>query len=75
MEKNALAFNWDRCCHLVLCLRLIPLQLFHPKWKSKPLVKAKDFDCPRVTALVAFFLKQRVEASHFAVMLKSRVTR
>jgi hypothetical protein len=23
-EKNALAFNWDRCCHLVLCLRLIP---------------------------------------------------
>ena len=27
-EKNALAFNWDRCCHLVLCLRLIP---FHCK--------------------------------------------
>ncbi len=23
-EKNALAFNRDRCCHLVLCLRLIP---------------------------------------------------
>ncbi len=23
-EKNALAFNWDRCCHLVLCLWLIP---------------------------------------------------
>jgi hypothetical protein len=23
-EKNALAFNWDRCCHLVLCLQLIP---------------------------------------------------
>jgi len=22
--KNALAFNRDRCCHLVLCLRLIP---------------------------------------------------
>jgi hypothetical protein len=28
-EKNALAFNQDRCCHLVLCLRLIP---FH--WQS-----------------------------------------
>jgi hypothetical protein len=25
-EKKALAFNWDRCCHLALCLRLI---LFH----------------------------------------------
>jgi hypothetical protein len=23
-EKNALAFNRDRCCHLVLCLRFIP---------------------------------------------------
>ncbi len=23
-EKNTLAFNWDRCCHIVLCLRLIP---------------------------------------------------
>ncbi len=25
-EKKALAFNGDRCCHLVLCLQLI---LFH----------------------------------------------
>ncbi len=25
-EKKALAFNWDRCCHLALCLWLI---LFH----------------------------------------------
>jgi hypothetical protein len=24
-EKKALAFNWDRCCHLALCLRLIHL--------------------------------------------------
>ncbi len=23
-EKNALAFNRDRCCHLVICLWLIP---------------------------------------------------
>jgi hypothetical protein len=22
-EKKAVAFNWDRCCHLALCLRLI----------------------------------------------------
>jgi hypothetical protein len=28
-EKKALAFNWDRCCHLVLCSRLI---LFHYFW-------------------------------------------
>ncbi len=26
-EKNTLAFNWDRCCHLVLCLWLIPFHL------------------------------------------------
>ncbi len=26
-EKNALAFNRDRCCHLVLCLQLIPFHL------------------------------------------------
>ncbi len=25
-EKKALAFNWDRCCHLAFCLQLI---LFH----------------------------------------------
>jgi hypothetical protein len=23
-EKNTLAFNWERCCNLVLCLWLIP---------------------------------------------------
>ncbi len=22
--QNALAFNWDRCCHLALCLQLLP---------------------------------------------------
>ncbi len=27
-EKNALAFNRDRRCHLVLCLRLIPFHYF-----------------------------------------------
>jgi hypothetical protein len=26
-EKNALAFNRDRCCHLALCLWLIPFHL------------------------------------------------
>ncbi len=30
-EKNALAFNRDRCCHLVLCLRLI---LIHSKFTT-----------------------------------------
>ncbi len=29
-EKKALAFNWDRCCHLSICLQLI---LFH--WKTQ----------------------------------------
>ncbi len=24
-KKKALAFNWDRCCHLVICLQLILL--------------------------------------------------
>ncbi len=30
-EKNALAFNRDRCCHLVLCLWLIPFHLHFRK--------------------------------------------
>ncbi len=30
-KRKALAFNWDRCCHLAICLRLI---LFHLKSKS-----------------------------------------
>ncbi len=30
-EKNAPAFNRDRCCHLVLCLRLIPFHWRDPK--------------------------------------------
>ncbi len=29
-EKKALAFNWDRCCPLALCLWLI---LFQCKWE------------------------------------------
>jgi hypothetical protein len=29
--KTALAFNRDRCCHLVLCLRLIPFHCF--RWR------------------------------------------
>jgi hypothetical protein len=30
--ENALAFNWDRCCHLALCLRFLP---FHWNEASK----------------------------------------
>jgi hypothetical protein len=26
-EPNELAFNWDTCCHLVICLRLIASHL------------------------------------------------
>jgi hypothetical protein len=28
-ERNALAFNWDRCCHLAICLLLISLPLLY----------------------------------------------
>ncbi len=35
-DKNTLAFNRDRCCHLVICLRLIPfhwnLMFLHFFW-------------------------------------------
>ncbi len=31
-EKNALAFNWDRCCHLALCLQLIPFHCRSKVW-------------------------------------------
>jgi hypothetical protein len=34
-EMNAPAFNQDRCCHLVLSLRLIPFHCFNQmKWMS-----------------------------------------
>ncbi len=32
-EKNALAFNRDRCCHLVLCLQLIPFHYLITSYK------------------------------------------
>ncbi len=35
--QNALAFNWDTCCHLALCLRLLPfhwaIHKFRRKWR------------------------------------------
>ncbi len=31
--KNALAFNRDMCCHLVLCLRLLPFHSHLTSWK------------------------------------------
>jgi hypothetical protein len=33
-EKNALAFNWYRCCHLVLCLQLIHVHYLGKKFCS-----------------------------------------
>ncbi len=33
-KKRAPAFNWDRCCHLVLCLQVI---LFHCTYVSNSL--------------------------------------
>ncbi len=35
-QKRALAFNWDWCCHLALCLLLI---LFHCLWNIKANLK------------------------------------
>ncbi len=29
--QNALALNWDMCCHLALCLRLLPFHCYHIK--------------------------------------------
>jgi hypothetical protein len=40
-KRKALAFNWDRCCHLVICLRLI---LFH-------------YSCKKFLSIGAFYLK------------------
>ena len=42
-EPNELAFNWDTCCHLVLCLQLIASHCegmisswkFEHKWQNK----------------------------------------
>ncbi len=43
-EKNALAFNRDRCCHLVLCLQLIPFYyrtIFRPSTLPQNQLKLK----------------------------------
>ncbi len=37
-EKNAIAFNRDRCCHLVLCLQLIPFHCLNFLKCAVPLV-------------------------------------
>jgi hypothetical protein len=32
--QNALAFNWDTCCHLALCLWLLPFHCIKPSIES-----------------------------------------
>ncbi len=61
-EKNALAFNWDRCCHLVLCLRLIPFHYDNKEWYRENDKKAledilwKPFpDLEKKNLLVVYF--------------------
>ncbi len=34
--QNALAFNWDKCCHLVPCLQLLPFHYFVPGKLFRP---------------------------------------
>jgi hypothetical protein len=54
--QNALAFNWDTCCHLALCLRLLP---FH--WTCKVALQftyTSDFRGQFRIRLVHFFLIQ-----------------
>ncbi len=46
-EKNALAFNQDRCCHLVLCFcfRLIPFHCLNTKISSLRHLVVKGVIC------------------------------
>jgi hypothetical protein len=46
-EKNALGFHQDRCCHLVLCLRLIP---FH--WAVERDTWARQLLCWRSKTVI-----------------------
>jgi hypothetical protein len=50
-KRKALAFNWDRCCHLVICLWLI---LFHYLLKNTVFVKRLIIFYLAVLELVKF---------------------
>jgi len=46
-EKNALAFNRDRCCHLALCLQLIPFHCVHFAWTKVNKMKWRVHLCSK----------------------------
>jgi hypothetical protein len=52
-EKKALAFNWNRCCHLVLCLQLIPFHCL-TQW---PRLTAVAFDSMSLWSKVLALLR------------------
>jgi len=49
-EKNALAFNQDRCCHLALCLLLIPFCWFQTKFLFPP-----NKSCPDIVMHILLY--------------------
>jgi hypothetical protein len=52
--QNALAFNWNTCCHLVLCLQLLPFH-FMTSWKRTGLVFTRLFLCNLRLCSIVFF--------------------
>ncbi len=65
-EKNALAFNWDRLCHLVLCLRLIPFHLERHSRQSQLTTLETTMIVTRVAKIVNYdcntFIAQATES-------------
>jgi hypothetical protein len=41
--QNALAFNWDTCCHLVLCLQLLPFHFSSVFWQEVVAISTKHW--------------------------------
>ncbi len=56
---NALAFNLDACCHLALCLRLVPFHLsFFPTTKIYFYFMNKKFYTPLMSVFFSFLFWQ-----------------
>jgi hypothetical protein len=55
-EKNTLAFNRDRCCHLVLCLRLIPFHCLNSNCRCIQNLSKHCRNCLSWTIKIFLFL-------------------
>ncbi len=63
-EKNALAFNRDRCCHLVLCLQLIPFHYAESHYVKRHYAEFLSAECHHTECLCGHALSIPHSVSH-----------